>query len=427
MIEFLSGETRPIQRELERRMQEAAAEERFEDAARYRNRLFAIRHLAERQAADRRSVGTVDVIGIAAEGDRGGGADLPAPRRQARRPLRVPPRERRAARTPPTVLEAFCLEYYGSAPSVPPQIVVPPDVGRHGRARGVPVRAARLAGRGARAGARREAPPPGARRPERACSRSSRTLLQSEQRRLRRVEALEELRETLNLESLPLRIECYDISNIQARVAGRLDGRLPGRGAEEGALPQVRRPPAGRAGRLRGDGGGRLAALRAPVGDATADEYDESFAAMPNLVVIDGGKGQLVGRARRDAGVRPAARGGDLAREARGGGLRARAAPIRSCSAATRRGSSCSSGSATRRTASRSASTASAADAQGPRLDLRRAAGRRARRGAARCSGHFGSAERLLEATQEELEGVPGVPAKTARAVYAQLHKAGRA
>jgi excinuclease ABC subunit C len=40
---------------------------------------------------------------------------------------------------------------------------------------------------------------------------------------------------------------------------------------------------------------------------------------------------------------------------------------------------------------------------------------------------HFGSAERFLAATQEELEGVPGVPAKTARAIYAQLHKAGRA
>jgi excinuclease ABC subunit C len=39
---------------------------------------------------------------------------------------------------------------------------------------------------------------------------------------------------------------------------------------------------------------------------------------------------------------------------------------------------------------------------------------------------HFGSAERFLEATQEELEGVPGIPAKTARAIYAQLHKAGR-
>jgi excinuclease ABC subunit C len=40
---------------------------------------------------------------------------------------------------------------------------------------------------------------------------------------------------------------------------------------------------------------------------------------------------------------------------------------------------------------------------------------------------HFGSAERFLAASQEELEGVPGVPAKTARAIYAQLHKAGRA
>jgi excinuclease ABC subunit C len=40
---------------------------------------------------------------------------------------------------------------------------------------------------------------------------------------------------------------------------------------------------------------------------------------------------------------------------------------------------------------------------------------------------HFGSAESVLAATQEELEGVPGVPPKTARAIYAQLHKTGRA
>jgi excinuclease ABC subunit C len=40
---------------------------------------------------------------------------------------------------------------------------------------------------------------------------------------------------------------------------------------------------------------------------------------------------------------------------------------------------------------------------------------------------HFGSAERVLAASQEELEGVAGLPAKTARAIYEQLHKAGRA
>src|SRR5262249_45580576 len=51
VVQFLSGDTEPIQRDLERRMLEAADGERFEEAARYRNRLFSIRHLAERQAA----------------------------------------------------------------------------------------------------------------------------------------------------------------------------------------------------------------------------------------------------------------------------------------------------------------------------------------------------------------------------------------
>src|SRR5438093_7668736 len=79
VIEFLSGETRPILRELERRMKEAAAKERFEDAARYRNRLFAIRHLAEPQGADKRAVGTIDVLGIAIDGDRAAGQGFPPP------------------------------------------------------------------------------------------------------------------------------------------------------------------------------------------------------------------------------------------------------------------------------------------------------------------------------------------------------------
>src|SRR5918998_1359645 len=49
-VEALAGEHEPIRRRLEDEMRQAAAEERFEDAARYRNRLFAIERLAERQA-----------------------------------------------------------------------------------------------------------------------------------------------------------------------------------------------------------------------------------------------------------------------------------------------------------------------------------------------------------------------------------------
>src|SRR5204862_2634342 len=41
--------------------------------------------------------------------------------------------------------------------------------------------------------------------------------VQAERTRLRRVEALEELREALNLGSLPIRIECFDVSTIQGR------------------------------------------------------------------------------------------------------------------------------------------------------------------------------------------------------------------
>ena len=40
---------------------------------------------------------------------------------------------------------------------------------------------------------------------------------------------------------------------------------------------------------------------------------------------------------------------------------------------------------------------------------------------------HFGSAERFLQASEEELAAVPGIPPRTARAIYAQLHKAGGA
>src|SRR5436190_16265546 len=70
VIEFLSGNDRPIRAQLERQMRDAAAEERFEDAARYRNRVFAVDRLTERQAVERRSIGTIDVIGIAVGPDR---------------------------------------------------------------------------------------------------------------------------------------------------------------------------------------------------------------------------------------------------------------------------------------------------------------------------------------------------------------------
>src|SRR6187397_560975 len=128
VIEFLSGDTRPIVRQLEERMKRAAAEERFEEAARFRNRLFAVRHLAERQGADKAAVGTIDVIGIAAEDDRA--AVQVFPLRDGKLIDRYSFHlENAEGQDLPTMLEAFILEYYGSAPSVPPQVVVPRGIG----------------------------------------------------------------------------------------------------------------------------------------------------------------------------------------------------------------------------------------------------------------------------------------------------------
>ena len=422
VIEFLSGNTRPIMDELEQRMKEAADEERFEDAARYRNRLFAVERLAERQAADKRAVGTVDVIGLAVDGDRAAVQIFPL--REGKLIDRYGFHlENVAGQDPATILEAFILEYYGSAPSVPPQIVVPREAGdtaalaeflSERRGSSVEVRAP---SRGEK------------RRLQELAGQNARLALEadvekSERTRLRRVEALEELREALNLESLPIRIECYDVSNIQSEspvgsmvvfqdaLAKKADYRKFGVRGLEGqddyaALAEV---VARRFARMR---------------DVADEEYDESFAATPNLIVVDGGKGQLsavmgalqafdlprvavISLAKRDEEVFVPDRPDAIKLDRHSPGLqllqRIRDEAHRFALGFHRQ----------RRDAKAKESIFDTLEGVGP---VRRRA----------LLQHFGSVERVLAATMEELEGVSGMPAKTARSIYAQLHKAGRA
>jgi excinuclease ABC subunit C len=422
VIEFLSGETRPILRDLERQMHEAAAEERFEDAARYRNRLYAIRHLAERQAADRRSVGTIDVIGIAIEGDRAAVQIFPL------RDGKLVDRygfhlENVARQDTAAVLEAFALEYYGSAPSVPPQIVVPPNAGDTGA-----LEQFLSERRGSRVEVR--APERGEKkRLQELAAQNARVALESdalqaEQRRLRRVEALEELREVLNLESLPIRIECYDISNIQA------ESPVGSMVVFQDAVPKKAHYRKFAVRRLEA-GPDDFAAIEevvsrrfARLSDAASDDYDESFAAVPNLVVIDGGKGQLsAALASMQAYDLPRVAVVSLAKRAEEVFVPGRSEPI----VLPRESAGLQLLQRIRDEAHRFAlgfhRQRRETRARGSIFDGLQGVGPARRRALLR---HFGSAERLLEASREELEGVPGVPAKTARSIYAQLHKAGR-
>jgi excinuclease ABC subunit C len=422
VIEFLSGEDRPIRRRLEQQMRDAAAAERFEDAARYRNRLRAIERLSERQAVERKSIGTIDVIGVAVSPERA--AVQVFPLRDGRMIDRYSFHlENAAGEEVGEVLEQFCLEYYGSAPSIPPQILVPHGAGDM---------SALAEFLSERRGSRVEV-----RVPERGEKRRLQELAQqnaalalesesfvAETKRARRVEALEELREALNLESLPIRIECFDISNLQGReVVGSMV-------VFEDAVAKRSHY---RKFTLRGvDGQDDFASMREVItrrfarlgADPASEEWNESFAATPNLVVIDGGKGQLsaalaamqeldlprvavIALAKRIEEVFVPGRADPILLAEHSPGLqllqRIRDEAHRFAITFHRQ----------RRDAAARSSMFDQLEGVGP-----------ARRRA--LLQHFGSAERVAAATREELEGVPGVPARTARRIYEQLHKAGR-
>ena len=423
VIEFLSGDDRPIKADLEHRMREAATEERFEDAARYRNRLSAIDRLSERQAVERKSIGTIDVIGVAVGTERA--AVQVFPLREGRMVDRYAFHlENAAGEEAGEVLEQFCLEYYGSAPSIPPQILVPRGVGDLGTLETFlsELRGSHVEVRAPERGEKR--------RLQELAQQNASLALESatfvaETKRLRRVEALEELREVLNLESLPIRIECFDISNIQGQeIVGSMVV------FEDGIAKKAHY----RKFAVRGQGGQDDFAAMAEVvsrrfarnaAGLGSDGYDESFAATPNLVVIDGGKGQLsaaltamaaydlprvavIALAKRVEEVFLPSRTDPVVLPEHSPGLqllqRIRDEAHRFAITFHR----------ARRDATSRESMFDQLDGVGP-----------ARRRA--LLRHFGSAERVLAASSEELEGVPGVPAKTARSIYAQLHRAGRA
>ena len=417
VIGFLSGDTQTIQAELAERMREAAGDERFEEAARYRNRLFSIRHLADRQAADRRDVGSVDVIGLAIDGDEA--AVQVFPLRDGKMIDRYGFHlENVAGEDATSILEAFVLEYYGGSPSVPPEVLVPPEIEDVepladflGERRG-----SRVVVRTPLRGEKRRLIELAAENAQLALEADAAVR---EAAKAKRIAALEELREVLNLESLPVRIECFDVSNIQGEsIVASMTVFMDGRPRTGHYRTFAIRGLAGQddVGAMREAVSRRFARLR-------SGEADESFSRMPNLVVVDGGKGQLgaalaameeldlprvavIALAKRDEEVFVPGFPAPIALD--------RSSPALQLLQRIR--------DEAHRVALRYHRRKRGARSMETIFETLPGVGPVRRRAIIR---HFGSVERFLEASQEELEGVPGLPQKTARDLYAQLHKAG--
>ncbi len=438
VVDFLSGRYREIERALESGMRRAADERRFEDAARERNRLRAVRSLLERQRVANEAVGTLDAVAVAVDGTEANAQVF-----QVRDGVLADRQsfylDNATGRGVAEVGEAFLLQYYGSAAMIPPLVVVQRAVGE-----------AEGAGALAEALADRRDGPVEVRVPERGDKRRILELaernarlaldqekLRSERRRQQRVEALDGLQRTLGLDVPPIRIECFDISNLMGThtVASMVvfEGGAPKksdyrrftvRGEDEGGAARGIGEPDDFAA-MEEILGRRLAQWERQRERSPHDrEHDASFATLPSLIVIDGGKGQLSAGLRALRGFRE--RGVvvvSLAKRIEEVFLPGREAPLRLAH-----------------------DTAELQLLQRVRDEAHRFAiahhrGRRDRAmttsildelpgvGPARkrlLLGHFGSPDAFAAASREELEAVPGLPGKVARDLWAHLNKTGR-
>jgi excinuclease ABC subunit C len=438
IIDFLSGRYRQVERSEEEKMNEAASLRQFERAAIHRDRLAAVRSLFERQRVAGGSVGTADLIGVAVEG-----TDANAQVFQVRDGILAERQsfylDNQGERGVGEVAEEFIGQYYSAAPATPRLIVVGPylrerapllgEALSEGRASAVEVR---VAERGDK------------RRLRELAERNAKLALDQdrlrrEHRRQRRVESLSSLRDALGMEELPVRIEGFDISNLGPDHTVASMVAFEG-GATKKAHYRRFRVRGGASDGAGGNGAGRsgpddFAAMEEVLSRRMnrymeqADlsphdaERDDSFASLPSLVVIDGGKGQLSAGLRA---LRPFTERGvtviSLAKRAEEVYLAGRSAPLELA-----------------------ADTEASKLLQRVRDEAHRFAiehhrGRRDRamtgsvfdelRGIGPVRkrallAHFGTPERFLAASREELEAVPGVPGKLAREIHEQLNRTG--
>ncbi len=333
-IMFLEGRTDEIARELRKQMQAASVAMEYERAARLRDQVQAIERTTERQVMEVRDRTDMDVFGLARE-DQEAWVQVFFLRKGLLIGRDTFQLDGTVGETDAEVLRSFVEQFYESAIYIPARVLLPVQIDdtdlitawlseRRGRPVTVMV------------------PERGEKRQllQRAMDNARESLQQARARwmadRGKKEEALQQLQDELNLPSLPQRIECYDISTIQGTSAvGSMvvfEGGNPNRSEyrrfrikgvgrqDDFAMMQevlkrrfwrqrreTEREGANESEPLETGDGHETdreaveAALAAPnagvqMTEPTTNgtpEYDESFGAVPDLVIVDGGKGQV--------------------------------------------------------------------------------------------------------------------------------------
>ncbi len=426
VIDFLSGRYKRIERELQEAMQTASDEQRFEDAARERNRLRAVRSLLERQRVANEAVGTLDAIAVA-EADGEANAQVFQVRDGVLSDRQSFYLDNEAGGGIAEVAEAFILQYYASAMMVPPLLIVQRELGDTDTSALIQALCERRGGhveiRAAERGDKRRILELAERNARLALDQEK---LRSERRRQQRVEALDGLQQALGLDTIPLRIECFDISTLMGTntVASMVvfEGGAPKK--SDYRRFKVAAPAPDDFAAMEEVLGRRLARWEAQRDVSPHDkDYDPSFAALPNVVVIDGGKGQLSAGLRalqafRDRGVLVIS----LAKRIEEVFIPGRPAPLLLAHDTPELQLLQRVRDEAHRFAITHHRIRRDREMTASILDELPGIGRARKRV---LLNHFGSPDAILSASREELEAVPGLPGKLAREMYRELHKTG--
>ncbi|RMG90684.1 MAG: excinuclease ABC subunit UvrC [Chloroflexi bacterium] len=426
-MDFLSGKSDHITKELETKMMQAAENLEFEKAAHYRDQLKAIERVVTKQKVIAAANTDQDVIAFAREkGDACVQVFFIRHGKLIGREYFL--LEGTEDEPESKVLEEFITQFYDEAAHIPKEVLLPQEVEeamvieewlRSRRSTKVTIQVPRR-------GKKKELV-------EMAARNARDTLLtlrqQWEADRSRHVQAMAELQEALRLPVPPSRIECYDISHTQgALTVGSMVVFVQGAphksdyrrfnvqtvtNDDYGAMKEVltrrfQRYKEFLAGELHDP---------AQIGKV---KKETAWAILPDLLVVDGGKGQLamavevlrqfglekevpvVGLAKREEEVFLPGESQPVILPRRSQGLyllqRVRDEAHRFANEGHRK----------RRSKAGIASILDSVPGIGPK---RRKA----------LLAHFGSLEELRQATVEEIASVPGIPLEVAQAVKSHL------
>jgi excinuclease ABC subunit C len=294
---FLNGRTESITARLEAEMNQASADLKYERAAQIRDQLDAIQRIVEEQRIISTKFTDSDVIAIANQDNdacvqvffiRGG-------KLTGREYFLVEDTDKTADKD---LLSEVIKQFYDQAPTVPPEILLPREVEE--------AKIIRQWLKSQRDGKKVELiiPKKGEKRKlvtmaaENAASTLKALKSQEKSEQDRAEGALDDLQTQFKLSSPPLRIECYDISNTQgaAQVGSMvvfLNGRPENAHYRQFNVRTVQGPD---------DYASMEEVLRRRFQRLVLSQEekkqpggkpDPSFSSLPDLVLIDGGKGQL--------------------------------------------------------------------------------------------------------------------------------------